>query len=153
MKQIKTIFATFILMAPISATSIVSAGTRNETPVQKVQSAFNSYFQNASHVNWMASGKESIVKFIINNNAVMATFSAKGKLLSAYRTIDATQLPFNVYLELNSQYRGNEVRHIVEYSDQDSHFYVITLENKTQWTKLKADGTGELNLIEQFNKV
>jgi hypothetical protein len=151
MKKIRIITIAVLLSAAV--TQIAFAGGHEVYPTEKTISAMHLYFPSANNVTWHENGMYSIARFTLGQDPVTATFDAKGSLVSTFRNIPLAQLPFDIYLNLNTHYGKDQVRHILECSDHDNHFYVITLESTTQWIQLKTDGEGSFIVLEQFDKI
>lgn len=149
MKPLKRLFIAVLLAGSISSLNYATAAG---IPNRRAVSSFNRLFPDISQVTWMSNGNISVARFTMDQDPVKASFDGEGNLISTFRSIRVSQLPFNILMKLNTRFKGNTIRYIVECAGEESHFYVITLENKTHWMKIMADGWGELSILEKFKK-
>jgi len=154
MKKIKIILISALVLTTAAATQAI-AGGRHENAIRprgKAITAVHQYFPAASDVVLNENGNYVMAKFTLGHDPVRATFDSRGNLINSFRTVRESQLPMDVYLGLNSSYGTDKVTNVVECSDLDTHFYVITLESNTQWIKLKTDGDGGFITVQKFDK-
>ncbi|MRG47987.1 hypothetical protein GFS24_22900 [Chitinophaga sp. SYP-B3965] len=146
MKKIITILAIMF------TTGAAFASNDNVTDNKKAMVTFNQEFAGASDVAWYNSDEGTVAKFVLKNSKVTAHFNKAGELLATSRYITDADLPLGIINKLIKRFPEQNIRNVVEYSSEGESTYVISLENETEWTILKAKSGSPLITLKKLQK-
>ena len=126
----------------------------SDAPVvnEKVLKAFNQTFANASDVVWYEVQNGYEARFKISEIISRVIYDKHGRLLSSTRYYNEENLPTNILLKLKKQYAGKTVHGVTEVGNEENVIYYIHLVDNKRWYTVKAEGWGDLELKEYYNK-
>ena len=161
MKKISLMMITLCIIAAAPAVhsqSLASAGKLNETyfenklpesmPVTtpngttrnvKALKTFNSMYGDVSNVIWVNVGRDhDRACFVKDGITVRTGFNRKGNVLYTLRYYTEEHLPKDVLLQIKNYYYGKSIFGIVEVTVDGKTAYLVDLEDKTSWLKIKV---------------
>lgn len=104
----------------------------------EVLDAFNSKFNNAKDVTWMAGSNYYKATFIYYGSQMFAYYTTTGKLMGVTRNISSTELPLFLRNNLQKKYQDFWITDLVEESNTYGFSYYITIEDANQKIVLKS---------------
>jgi hypothetical protein len=114
----------------------------NEVKVNsKVLESFNSYFKNATEVDWTVSQNFYKADFSLNGQYVAAYYDEAGQLVAITRNISSTQLPISLQANLKKGHEGFWISDLFEVANEQGTSYYVTLENADTKLVLKSSGS------------
>ncbi|HOZ84981.1 MAG TPA: hypothetical protein PK191_05790 [Niabella sp.] len=145
----KTLFisAAFLLSIAFNA-SATNADPSND----KVAKTFKLLFKNASNVVWSHADKFYSVSFTKASVSTRAMFDKQGQLVQTIRYYKESNLPANVLYNVKKNYAGMEVWGVTELSNDHGINYRIVLKDKENYTQIKANDAGEIELVQEFER-
>ena len=138
----KKLIAILTVAVVVFTTSTANAFDGISISNKKVMESFEREFAGAANVTWYTGQKDNYVaKFTIKSSKVTAHFDNEGNLLATSRYITDSELPLNVITRLMKKYPDQNIHNIVEYDADGNTTYMITLENASHWTTVRATAT------------
>lgn len=114
----------------------------NEVKVNsKVLESFNSYFKNATEVDWTVSQNFYKADFSLNGQYVAAYYDEAGQLVAITRNISSTQLPISLQANLKKDHEDFWISDLFEVANEQGTTYYVTLENADTKLVLKSSGS------------
>ena len=111
----------------------------NEVKVNsKVLESFNSYFKNATEVDWTVSQNFYKADFSLNGQYVAAYYDEAGQLVAITRNISSTQLPISLQTNLKKGHEDFWISDLFEVANEQGTTYYVTLENADTKLVLKS---------------
>ena len=104
----------------------------------EILQAFNTRFNGAEDVSWIASNNYYKVTFNYYGSRMFAYYTTTGKLKGVTRNINSTELPLYLRNTLQKKYADYWISNLVEESNQRGFSYYITLENADQKIVLRS---------------
>ena len=139
--------------AALLSTQLLFAGQTELEANAKLKSALSKEFAGASAIKWYSDdNKTFMAKFTLRERTVTAYFDGEGNLLATRRYISEEQLPLAVANKLAKKYPGEEVRWVVEFDNEGTTVYYVTLENATNWKVIRATSGGNLSVHQNLKK-
>lgn len=144
----KKIIITAISMLALSAGIFARDIEVNE----KVLKSFKESFPKAEQVTWQEYVDAYVVNFTALGIKERITYDKEGNFVSATRYYLQENLPANIIYKLKKNYPGQNVYGVTEITTETQVQYYVKLEDKTNWTTIKSDESGNLELVEKFKK-
>lgn len=139
--NMKKKIAGLALLALILTTTTFAKNIDDKQVNNKVVTAFNQKFTQASDLKWNVTANYVEATFKMNDQFMFAYFTETGELLGISRNILVNQLPINLQADIKKVYAGSWVTELFELAKDGETTYYITLENADQKVSLKsADG-------------
>lgn len=114
----------------------------NEVKVNsQVLESFNSYFKNATEVDWTVSQNFYKADFSLNGQYVAAYYDEAGQLVAITRNISSTQLPISLQANLKKGHEDFWISDLFEVANEQGTTYYVTLENADTKLVLKSSGS------------
>lgn len=111
----------------------------NEVKVNsKVLESFNSYFKNATEVDWTVTQNFYKADFSLNGQYVAAYYNEAGELVAITRNISSTQLPISLQTNLKKGHEDFWISDLFEVANEQGTIYYVTLENADTKLVLKS---------------
>ena len=141
----KKILVLLLIVAtiPAMATDSISA---------KVTKSFNETFPEAVDVKWYTTPEGSEVYYDQSGMKCHIWYDAKGRVLKTRRDYSEKELCPFIKAKVNRKYAGKKIYGVTEINDDNELSYLIILEDEKTWTKVTADTTGQLTLVNKANK-
>jgi hypothetical protein len=120
---------------------------------QKVLQSFHSVFTQATHVMWTENANSYSVSFNQNDMTLKIAYDKEGNLLNSVRYYKEQRLPLNIMYKVKKAYPSNKIDIVTEVSTPDGTVYFINLKDDKNWTIVKSDESGELEVTEKFARL
>jgi hypothetical protein len=147
----KNYFALFIFASAITFSAGSFAGNNREVN-EKVIKAFSQTFPLAENVKWQEFTNRYMVHFEEGNIRSIVNYDNDGNFLSAIRYYYAENLPLNILCKIRKKYTDKKIFGVTEITKEDNVEYYIKLEDDQNWTTVKSDSGGLLEIVEKFKK-
>ncbi|HKO82490.1 MAG TPA: hypothetical protein VJU78_18900, partial [Chitinophagaceae bacterium] len=108
-------------LPPITITANASKVSINA----KINSAFEQFFKNASHITWYEIDKKFLVKFIQNDQVNRALFTRNGQLVYHISYGFETHLPPEVRHLVKSKYYDHSIVRVLKVDQDKRSIWVI----------------------------
>lgn len=120
---------------------------------KKMARDFGNHFSEATDIGIFTDAFENtLVNCKVNGIQNRITYSKKGSFVSNLRYYYQDSLPKDVRHLVRSTWYDYAIAYVVEVTYSEKTAYVITLEDKTSWKKIKVVD-GEMEVMEQFIKI
>ena len=80
------------------------------------------------------------------------TYDKDGNFISAMRYYLEENLPPNILFKVKKKYPGQKVFGVTEVETDTSVDYYIKLEDSSNWTTVKSDVSGVMEVVEKYKK-
>ena len=143
-----------ILMLAMMITVASSAVLANDDKDvnAKVLSTFNKEFQAAKDVKWGQSGDFIKATFVMNAHRVVAIFDDNGALLGTARDILFSELPLNVAIAINKEYKDAGIYGVYEVSNGEGINYHMTIDTGKCRLQAKVTPFGGISVLKKAKK-
>lgn len=138
------------LLIVLKLTADVFAAEEKIKP--EILRAFNSRFNGAQDVTWIAGTDYYKVAFNYYGSRMFAYYTISGKLKGVTRNINSTELPLYLRNTLQKKYADYWITNLVEESNQRGFSYYITLENADQKIVLRSAYGNDWEAYHKYNK-
>jgi hypothetical protein len=142
---------TLVTLFAFLAIGVIVAIASEKTDVDpKILSAFQKEFSFAKNVKWDVNGDLARVNFLLNDQGVVAWYSADAELVTIARNILYMQLPISVIRSLEKDFAGADFFGIVEFTHNDDTYYQIRTEKKNKKFLLRASPSGNITVLKKI---
>jgi hypothetical protein len=142
------IIASFSLFAIFLCVQVQASTSVNE----KVLKTFKETYPKAEQVNWQEFTDNYVVNFTTVGIRERITYDKDGNFVSATRYFYEDQLPANILSKLRKKYPGQKVFGVTEVTTDASVEYYVKLEDNSNFTTIKTDNSGVMEVVEKFKK-
>ena len=138
----------------ITAISILILGlTMQAAEVnEKVLKSFKETFPKAEQVNWQEFTDNYVVNFTSVGIRERITYDKDGNFISATRYYLQENLPANIICKLKKKYPNQKVYGVTEITTDSNVEYYVKLEDEANWTTIKSDNSGIMEVVEKYKK-
>ena len=138
----------------ITAISILILGlTMQAAEVnEKVLKSFKETFPKAEQVNWQEFTDNYVVNFTSVGIRERITYNTDGNFISATRYYLQENLPANIICKLKKKYPNQKVYGVTEITTDSNVEYYVKLEDEANWTTIKSDNSGIMEVVEKYKK-
>lgn len=145
----KKMFFSIILM-----TALVSTSYSFSTPIvnEKVLEAFKKTFHNPQGTQWFENAQGYEVHFTCDEINSKVWYDKEGNILKTYRYYNEYRLPPYISGRINKKYPDRTIFGVTEITNEAGVSYYIKLEDEKNWTTIKADSYGFLEVVEKYKK-
>ncbi len=140
---------TFILAALISLSTAIFA---NPVVNDKVLKSFNKTFATAEEVRWHEANDHYTVSFKHSGIRTTVNYDKSGNMVSTIRYYLPELLPLNVLSKLTREYSNATLFGVTEIGAGNNVVYVVKIEEKKNWSTVKIDNSGNMEVIERYRK-
>jgi hypothetical protein len=106
-----------------------------------MEATFKKVFGDVSDVMWTKISRNHTRAYFQNDGiTVRAGFNKKGKLLYTLRYYTEEHLPADILFRIKNTYFGKSIFGIIEVSVDGKTAYLVDLEDKTSWLRVKVLG-------------
>ena len=119
---------------------------------EKVLKSFKETFPKAEQVNWQEYSDNYVVNFMELGIRERITYDKDGNFVSATRYYLEENLPTNILFKVKKKYPGQKVFGVTEVETDTSVDYYIKLEDSSNWTTVKSDVSGVMEVVEKYKK-
>ena len=120
--------------------------------IEKVLRSFKETFPTAEQVKWQEFSDNYIVNFVELGVRNRINYDKDGNVLSATRYYGQENLPVNLMIKLRKKYGTAKVFGVTEVETEASVDYYIKLEDDVNWTTVKSDAVGNMEVVEKYKK-
>lgn len=139
-----------ILSISLLAMSVFSYA--KPTVDEKLLKSFKETFPKAEQVKWEEFTDNYIVNFVVSGTRERISYDKDGNFVNATRYYTEENLPLNIYCKIKKKYPNQHVFGVTEVETESSVEYYVKLEDGTNWTTVKSDSGGNLQVIEKYKK-
>lgn len=133
-----------LVIAAIMGSSFLA----NAVPVnEKVLSAFESTFVNATDATWTETANTYEVSFKHFGVATKVEYDTRGNILSAERESTVALLPMRVVKELVARFPDMKINRVTEVNKKKKLYYVIKLESAGELHTVRFDTAGNMKRV------
>lgn len=136
------------MIALINHASAFNAEKVNE----KVLNVFKKTFPLAQQVSWQEFSDRYMVHFTENNIQVVVDYDKDGNYLQSKRYYQEDNLPINILYKVRKKFSGKKIFGVTELSTEISTIYYIKLEDNQNWTTVKVDAYGSMEVVDEYQK-
>jgi hypothetical protein len=141
----KNIFAFCLILVCFSGYAFA---TINE----KVLATFKSTFPTAQEVAWQEFPDHYVVNFMEEGVRNRINYDRDGNFIGATRYYSAEHLPVNILTRVAKKYPNRTIFGVTEVETDSNTDYYIKLEDSENWTTVKSDDSGNMQIIETYKK-
>jgi hypothetical protein len=125
----------------------------NEKDVtEKVLKAFKNTFPLAEKVRWQEFSDRYMVHFQESNIEIIVDYDKDGNYLQSKRYYQEDNLPINILYKIRKKFADKKIFGITELSNDLSTEYYVKLEDDMNWTTVKIDSLGSMEVVEKYKK-
>jgi hypothetical protein len=119
---------------------------------EKVMSAFTQSFPQATNVKWYEDKDHYEVYFDKDDIKCRIDYDFDGNVLNTRR--DYLEKDLNPFIKTRvlKEYNGKSIYGITEITSADEMYYIIILQDNRHWYHVKSDVTGQMAIVERYNK-
>jgi len=136
-----------VCLLALGFTSVAHAGVDD-----KVLKSFKETFPKAEQVKWEEFSDNYVVNFVEMGMRERISYDKDGNFINATRYYNESHLPLNVLFKIRKKYPAQKIFGVTEIESDVSIEYYIKMEDDTNWTTVKSDGGGNLQVIEKYKK-
>ncbi len=119
---------------------------------EKVLKSFTETFPKAEQVKWEEFSDNYVVNFVVMGTRERISYDRDGNFISATRYYTEENLPLNILCKIRKKYANQKVFGVTEVETEASLEYYIKMEDGTNWTTVKSDSGGNLQVVEKYKK-
>ena len=132
---------------------VATTGTTPTTTISdKLLQAFRQTFPDAVQVKWTEEPTRYTVSFKQNEILTKVEYDKDGNFVSSLRYYSEKNLPVTVLCQLQKKYPGKTVFGVTELATDASTEYYIKLVDDRNWTTVRSDADGNMQLVEKYKK-
>jgi len=118
----------------------------------KVLKNFKETFPKAEQVKWEEFSDNYVVNFVDMGLRERISYDKDGNFISATRYYTEERLPLSILCKIRKKYPVQKVFGVTEVDSETSIEYYIKLEDDANWTTIKSDSGGNLQVVEKYKK-
>jgi len=103
-------------------------------------------------VRWLESADRYTVNFKENGILTKIDYDKDGNFISSLRYYSEKNLPINILCRLQKKYADKKVFGVTEMTSEGGVEYYIKLEDDENWTTVKSNAEGSLQVVEKYKK-
>jgi hypothetical protein len=140
-----------MMIASLLLGAVTFAGTPTEVN-EKVLTAFRQTFTMAKDVVWYEYGDSYTVNFKQADIKTRVHYDKNGNIMESYRYYMEEQLPPHIVSKIRKKFPEKKIFGVTERSSENDVAFYIMLEGEKDWTKVKSDINGYLEVEQKFIK-
>ncbi len=142
------------VFAMLFAVVIAAAAWASPSPVEneKVLAAFEKQFNEAKDVSWTQNNGYYLASFKLNNEYMLAWYTADGEVEAVHRSIQLKQMTFLASEAVTALAKGNQILNIAEISKQGELFYLVKTDEPKHFAVYKVSASGDYSKISKTKK-
>ena len=141
-----------ILSAAVIMLVVTGFSTTPPDVNAKVLEAFNKTFSNTEELKWYENDNTFEARFNSDGIKAIVWYTKSGELLKMHRYYTEYKLPPFLLLSLRKKMPDQKIYGITEITGTTGVQYYITMEDEKYWVQLKADISGEFDIVKKFKK-
>ena len=118
----------------------------------KVLKSFKETFPKAEQVKWEEFSDNYVVNFVVLGVRERISYDRDGNFINATRYYTEENLPINILFKVRKKYTNQTIFGVTEVETENGVEYYIKLEDSANWTTVKSDSGGNLQVIEKYKK-
>lgn len=142
----KRVLISFVCLFLLAATALAYL------PNEKVLKSFESTFSSPQEVKWYEHPDYYEVSFVQSDIRASVKYDLEGNFMSSTRYYKEQQLPTNILCKLKKKYADKNIFGVTELTSTDEVNYYIKLEDDKNWTTIKVNGNGQMEVFEKYRK-
>ncbi|HEX4851369.1 MAG TPA: hypothetical protein VFV08_11210 [Puia sp.] len=119
---------------------------------EKLLKSFKETFPKAEQVKWEEFTDNYIVNFVVLGIRERISYDKEGNFINATRYYTEENLPLNIFCKIKKKYPNQKVFGVTEVETEASVEYYVKLDDGSNWTTVKSDSGGNLQVIEKYKK-
>ena len=119
----------------------------------KVIKSFTETFPAAQEVKWEEFSDNYVVNFVDLGMRERISYDKDGNFISATRYYKEGHLPLNVLFKIRKKYPTQKIFGVTEVESDATIEYYVKLEDDNNWTTIKSDNGGNLQVVEKYKKL
>ena len=123
---------------------------RNDINIKAVRNFIREY-KNVAGAEWQKSGNRFVVQCTMNGYKTKVFYDKKGNYECLARIYAEAQLPRTIRHLVKSNYYDFNIYQVREISKKDNTIYIVTIEDKTSWKKIKVEN-GQMEVMNELPK-
>ena len=123
-----------------------------DVPNEKVLSAFEKTFSQATDVKWQDVDNNYEASFTQADVKLRVQYDAEGNVIRSIRYYKAQMLPILIQSKIQKKFTDKKIYSVTEITSPESIGYHIILEDAKTWTNIKSDVYGNLIVENKFTK-
>ena len=144
----KKVFA--MLFAVVIAAAVWASPSPAEN--EKVMAAFEKQFADATHVTWTENNGYFLASFKLNNDRMLAWYTADGEVEAVHRSIQQSQMTFLASEAVTELTKDKQILNIAEISKQGELFYLVKTDEPKCFAVYKISASGDYARISKTKK-
>lgn len=147
--SIKKTFFTALCLLVFSAGAFA---TKEYSISDKMLQTFKQTFPDAQQVVWAEQGDKYIVNFRQGEILTKVEYDKDGNFLNSLRYYSEKNLPVTILCRLQKKFPEKTVFGVTEVATESSIEYYIKLEDEKQWTTVRSNIDGNMQVVEKYKK-
>lgn len=140
------------LILSICVLALSSIAFAKPTVDEKLLKSFKETFPKAEQVKWEEFTDNYIVNFVVMGIRERISYDKDGNFINATRYYTEENLPLNIFCKIKKKYPNQKVFGVTEVETESSVEYYVKLEDGANWTTVKSDSGGNLQVIEKYKR-
>ena len=118
----------------------------------KVLEAFNKTFTNTEDLKWYENSSSYEARFNSDGIKAIVWYDKNGELLRMHRYYTEYKLPPFLLSTLRKKMPDQKIYGVTEITSKTGVEFYITMQDEKNWIQVKADASGDFEVIEKFKK-
>jgi hypothetical protein len=119
---------------------------------EKVLKSFKESFPSAQQVSWQEYVDTYVVNFTSIGIKERITYDKEGNFISSTRYYYQENLPANIICKIKKNYPTYKVFGVTEVTTESLVQYYVKMEDNANWTTVKSDESGNMEVVEKYKK-
>ncbi|MEJ7736212.1 MAG: hypothetical protein WKF97_02195 [Chitinophagaceae bacterium] len=121
-------------------------------PNEKVLKIFQATFKSPEEVKWYDHADHFDVSFVQSGIRSNVRYDKDGSFMSSTRYYSEQQLPTNILTKLKNRYSDKKIFGVTEITSSEEINFYVKLEDDKNWTTLKINTNGHIQVYEKYKK-
>jgi hypothetical protein len=142
------------VFAMLFAVVIAASAWASPSPVEneKVMAAFEKQFADATQVSWTEKDGYYLATFKLNEDRMLAWYTADGAVEAVHRSIQLKQMTFLAAEAVTALTKDKQILNIAEISKQGELFYLVKTDEAKCFAIYKVSTYGDYSKISKTKK-
>ncbi|HLP38406.1 hypothetical protein [Lacibacter sp.] len=141
-----------MLFAVVIAASAWASPSPSPVENEKVMAAFEKQFTEAVDVSWTEKQGYFLASFKLNNDRMLAWYTADGEVEAVHRLIQQKQMTFLASEAVTQLTKDKQILNIAEISKQGELFYLVKTDEAKCFSIYKVSASGDYTRISKTKK-
>ena len=134
-----------------AASILITVSAMAAAPNSKVIKSFSETFPNAANVKWNDESNGYSVSFTQNGNLEKIFYSKHGNFVCSWKYNDGKQLPTNLTVALQQNYKNSNIIGVTEFTNDQSVIYEVKLSSNDDIYSVKSSADGNIISSDKIN--